>query len=198
MSSIHQDISRLKHDIVFSDTLRGHALVFRSTWGLFSPDRIDDGTRLLAEQITVQPNDAILDLGCGYGALGSALAKDAPQGTVHLVDKDFVAVEYSEKNLTANGVTNGKAYLSNGFSRIPSDVQFNLITANLSGKVGNELLSIFVHDAKEHLTTGGRFVVVTIAGLKDHIKKQFTAVFGNYRKVKQSGTYVVAEAMAGD
>ncbi|MBI3956486.1 MAG: methyltransferase [Candidatus Kerfeldbacteria bacterium] len=182
-----------KRDIEFRVTLRGHALVLHSTWGLFSPDEVDDGTRLLAEQVTMQPDDTILDLGCGYGVPGVALAKDAPQGTVHLVDKDFVAVEYTEKNLKANGITNARAYLSNGFSHVPSDVRFTLIVANLSAKVGNELLSIFVHDARGHLGPGGRFVVVTIAGLKEHIKRQFNEIFGNYRKVKQSGTYVVAE-----
>ena len=39
-----------------------------------------------------------LDLGCGYGVLGLNMAKSAPDGHTLMVDKDFVAVDYAEKN----------------------------------------------------------------------------------------------------
>ena len=47
------DIDKLKRDIVFEATLRGRRLVFHSTWGLFSPRRIDDGTWRLVENVDV-------------------------------------------------------------------------------------------------------------------------------------------------
>lgn len=37
-----------------------------------------------------------LDIGCGYGPIGLAIAASAPQGEVHMVDKDFVAVQYAK------------------------------------------------------------------------------------------------------
>jgi hypothetical protein len=37
--------------------------------------------------------------------------------------------------------------------------------------------------------------VVTVAGLKDYVKRVFRETFGNHRKVKQSGTHVVAMAI---
>src|SRR5476651_706153 len=95
-------IPELKSDIVFKTKLRSQDLVFHSTWGLFSPKAIDEGTRLLLEYIEISPNAHVLDLGCGYGPLGLTLAKLAPIGEVHLVDKDYVAIEFSSKNADLN------------------------------------------------------------------------------------------------
>lgn len=110
---------KIPREITFRETLRGTALTFRSTWGLFSPEHIDDGTRLLLENVSVQPTDTILDVGCGYGAIGLTLVRLVPCGRVHLIDKDFVAVEYAKRNARENDIANVDVYLSNGFSRIP-------------------------------------------------------------------------------
>ena len=79
----------LKQDIVFETTLREQDLCFHTTWGLFSPKTIDEGTQLLLRYLSVQDGDVTLDLGCGYGPIGLTVAKMTPHGTVHLVDKDF-------------------------------------------------------------------------------------------------------------
>jgi len=75
------DIARLKQDIVFSTELRGIPMTFHSTWGLFSPREVDEGSRLLIEQVEVRPHDDVLEIGCGYGPIGLTLAKLAPHGT---------------------------------------------------------------------------------------------------------------------
>lgn len=67
--------------------------------------------------------------------------------------------------------------------------------SNLPAKVGNELLFLILNDAKKHLKKGGKFYVVVIAGLKDYIKRNFKEVFGNYEKLKQGKTYMVAVAV---
>ena len=68
MPAEHTDA--LRRDIEFSETLRGGPLTFRTTWGLFNPKRVDDGSRLLTDCIEA-PEDAIcLDIGCGYGPIG--------------------------------------------------------------------------------------------------------------------------------
>lgn len=188
------DLNELKKDIVFDAMLRGRKMRFHSTWGLFNPTDIDEGSRLLIEEIEVKPTDAILDLGCGYGAIGIALAPEVPQGVVHMVDKDFVAVEYTRKNAAINHPGNSKVYLSNGFSHVPAGEKFDVIVSNLPAKVGKELLYIIIKEAKQHLKPDGTLYVVTISGLKEYIKRQFKDVFGNYKKVKQAKTYVVSMA----
>ena len=188
------DLEKLRQDIVFDETLRGFPLKFHSTWGVFSPREIDAGSRLLLEYVEVAADDHCLDLGCGYGPIGLTLARLAPQGHTTLVDKDFVAVEYSRKNAQLNGIANTEALLSNGFDAI-RDRRFNLIASNIPAKVGNELLTLFLHDAKEQLLPGGRLYVVAINGLRQYIARMFKEVFGNYDKLKQGKDYTIAVAV---
>jgi 16S rRNA (guanine1207-N2)-methyltransferase len=168
------------------------SLTLATTWGLFSPKSIDEGTELLARYIEVEPTDNCLDLGCGYGPLGLMLAKAAPQGITHLVDKDFVAVNYSAKNAEANSLSNATAFLSNGFDQIDSEQKYDIIVSNVPAKIGDELLTLFLHDAYSHLNPGGKLYVVTISGLKEYFKRRMSEVFGNYDKLKQSKTYTAA------
>jgi len=187
----HDDYIRsLREDIVFSATLRGQPLSFHSTWGLFSPRAIDAGTHLLLDHVEV--NDC-LDLGCGYGPIGLTLAKLAPKGRTCLVDKDFVAVEYSALNARLNGLENCEAFLSNGFSAV-GERRFDLVASNLPAKVGKELLYLYLYDAFARMKPGGRLYVVTITGLRRFIARGFEEVFGNYDKVKQGRDYTVALA----
>lgn len=190
---------QLKEDIVFDSVLRGQRLTFHSTWGLFSPRAIDNGSYLLIEHIDVRDGQDTFDLGCGYGAIGVSLAKACPGGQVHMVDTDFVAVDFARKNAEVNGLANCKAYLSNAFSAV-GNIQFDNVVANLPAKVGKELLYIILSDAKDHLRPGGQLVVVTISGLREFIKWNFKESFGNYDKVKQGREHTVARAVkeAGD
>ena len=189
------DIDRLKQDIVFQAHFRNFELTFHSTWGLFSPREVDEGSRLLIEHFKVSGEDTTVDLGCGYGAIGLAIAKQAPRGQVHLIDKDFVAVEYARKNANINALTNCQAYLSNAFREVPPQLRFNNVVANLPAKTGNQMLLVILHDAFSRLAPGGRIAVVTISGLRKWIKRNFKEVFGNYTKLKQGKAYTVAEAI---
>jgi len=189
------DIPALKQDLSFQATLCDHNLTFNTTWGIFSPRAIDSGTDLLLKYMSVGESDTILDLGCGYGPIGLTLAKCAPKGEVHMVDKDFMAVEYANKNAQLNGLSHAKAYLSNGFQHVPADVKFDTVVSNIPAKVGKEMLAIILHDAHERLNPGGQLVVVTINGLRDYMKRNFNEVFGNYKKVKQGKDYTISRAI---
>jgi 16S rRNA G1207 methylase RsmC len=188
-------IDELRQDLTFNATIHGQALAFRTTWGLFSPRAIDEGTQLLAEKLDVAPDAKCLDLGCGYGPLGLTLAKLAPRGSVQMVDKDFVAIKYASLNAELNHLPHATAYLSNGFDQVPPDARFNVIISNIPAKIGGELLSIFLNDARAHLLPGGQLYVVTISGLKDYMKRNLKEVFGNYDKLGQSKTYTAAVAV---
>lgn len=183
----------LKQDLVFESALKGQKMTFHTTWGLFSPREIDAGSQLLIENISVQSTDDILDLGCGYGPIGLTLAKLASHGKTHLIDKDFVAIEYAQKNAELNQLKNTEIYLSNGFSRVP-DSKFDLIVSNVPAKVGKELFWIFLTEAKLHLKPGGKIYIVAISGWKEFIKRNFVEVFGNCEKIVTDKTYSVWSA----
>ena len=185
--------AELKQDLEIDETLEGVPLRLRTTWGLFSPRRIDDGTRLLLRHAEIRPGDACLDLGCGYGPIGLVMARKAEPGPCTLVDTNFMAVEYARANAERNGLTNVECLLSNGFSHI-RDRRFDVVASNLPAKVGRELLYTWLLDAHEQMNPGGRLYVVTITGLRRFIEKGFREVFGNYDKLKQGRDYTVALA----
>ena len=186
-------LDKLRQDIVFEEQIRGQRLRFLSTWGLFSPRGLDEGSRLLLDHLEIRSDDHSLDLGCGYGPLGLTMARLAPQGSSVLVDKDFVAVEYSKRNARLNGIDNVEILLSNGFDQLQQR-RFDLIVSNLPAKTGKELYYLYFYDALLRLNEGGRIYVVTITGLRKFIQKAFHQVFGNHSKVKQGRTYTVAMA----
>ena len=186
-----QQVESYRQDIKFTETLCNQTLHFTSTWGIFSPREIDDGTRLLMKYIKINADDDCFDLGCGYGPIGLTLAKLAPKGQTLLVDKDFMAVEYSNKNVALNNITNAKAMLSNGFQHIDKQLAFDVIASNVPAKVGKEMMSLMLHDAHQHLKKEGRLYLVTVNGLRQYMKRNLKEIFGNYKKVKQGKSYTI-------
>lgn len=192
-----KQLDEYRQDIKFTATLTDQTLNYCSTWGIFSPREIDAGTQLLMKFIKISPTDDCFDLGCGYGPIGLSMAKLAPHGKTILVDKDFMAVEYSNKNAKLNGLSNATAILSNGFQHIDKNTQFNVIASNVPAKVGKEMMSLMLHDAYQHLKDDGKLYLVTVNGLRQYMKRNLKEIFGNYKKVKQGKAYTIHLAHKG-
>lgn len=186
-----KQLDEYRKDITFTDILCNHTLTFHSTWGIFSPREIDAGTHLLMKYIEIKPTDDCFDLGCGYGPIGLTMAKLAPQGQTLLVDKDFMAVKYSNKNAQTNKLDNAQAMLSNGFQHIDASKRFDVVASNVPAKVGKEMMSLLLHDAHKYLNKDGKLYLVTVNGLRQYMKRNLNEVFGNYKKVKQGKAYTI-------
>lgn len=191
-------LSSLREDIEFNETLCNQQLKFRSTWGIFSPRQIDDGTHLLLKYLTIKPDDDCFDLGCGYGPIGITMATLAPKGKTLMVDKDFMAIEYANKNADLNKTKNATAMLSNGFQHIDPQQRFDIIASNVPAKVGKEMMTLLLHDAKQHLKIDGEIYLVTINGLRQYMKRNLKDIFGNYKKLKQGTGYTISYARRTD
>jgi 16S rRNA (guanine1207-N2)-methyltransferase len=80
--------------------------------GVFSPGRLDPGTRLLLEEAPAPPPSGdILDLGCGYGPIACALAARAPGATVWAVDVNDRALALCAANAASAGLSNVRCVL---------------------------------------------------------------------------------------
>jgi len=187
-------LARWRQDIQFPASVRGQDFRFNTTWGIFSPEALDEGSCLLLDHIDVKNDAHCIDLGCGYGVLGMTLARLAPQGSALLVDKDFVAVDYARKNIAQNHIGNAEVLLSNGFAQVPKERRFDLAVSNLPAKVSKEQHYLWLFDTHARLNEGGAFYVVTINGLREFIARTFKEVFGNFDKVKQGKTYTISLA----
>ncbi|HXL89291.1 MAG TPA: methyltransferase [Streptosporangiaceae bacterium] len=75
--------------------------------GMFSPGRLDPGTRLLLEEAApAPPAGDLLDLGCGYGPVACVLAARSPAATVWAVDVNERALELCRRNAERAGLAN--------------------------------------------------------------------------------------------
>jgi len=175
------------------DVLRGYDLIFKTTFGLFSYQKIDNGTKLLIHSLDVANEGVYLDLGCGYGPVGIVFAKLSPKSKVYFVDRDFVAIEYTRTNCRLNDIPNSEVLLSNGFTNL-ADLEFDVIAANLPSHISNDMLEWLLRDAKEHLKVDGQLYLVTVSRLRRFIKRQLEDIFGNYGKMASNNMYTVSHA----
>jgi 16S rRNA (guanine1207-N2)-methyltransferase len=114
--------------------------------GMFSPDRIDLGTRILLETVPAPPPTGdLLDLGCGYGAIALTMAMRSPQARVFGVDVNERAVEVAGRNASAAGLDTVRFMLAD---TLDAELRFSAIWSNPPIRIGkpalHELLSTWL------------------------------------------------------
>src|SRR5512140_2398425 len=110
-------------------TIKGIDLVFETSPGVFSPESIDAGTLAMLSVAEFRPEDKVLDLGCGYGAVGLLAARLIGPETVVLIAHDEEAVALATRNAALNRVAAVKVLRSDGFRDL-SDTGFTMILCN--------------------------------------------------------------------
>jgi 16S rRNA (guanine1207-N2)-methyltransferase len=131
--------------------------------GLFSWDKVDEGTRRLVESMEISPQEHVLDLGCGYGLAGLVAADMASCGEVVLADVDCVAVDAARRTLERNHVSHAEAVLSDCGAAV-MDRAFDVVITNPPFHQGRgvsyEAARQFIHDSACVLRPGGRLYLV--------------------------------------
>jgi 16S rRNA (guanine1207-N2)-methyltransferase len=118
--------------------LPGLHLELATDSGVFSPRRLDPGTRLLLDTAPLPPpRGNLLDLGCGYGPLALVLAARSPAARVFAVDVNTRALELTQANAERAGLTNIRCATPDDPS-LPA--QFDLIWSNPPVRIGKEPL----------------------------------------------------------
>jgi 16S rRNA G1207 methylase RsmC len=118
--------------------LAGRDLDVVTAGGVFSPEHLDDGTRILLESVPAPPAAGhLLDLGAGWGPIALSLALQAPDTTVWAVDVNERALELVRRNSERHGIINVNAVLPDD---VPADVRFAAIWSNPPIRVGKQEL----------------------------------------------------------
>ncbi len=132
---------------------------------VFSTQRIDEGTQLLLSHLPVGTPTSLLDLGCGYGALGLPVAARYPRLRALLVDRDLLAVAASAHNAKALGLANVEARPSLGYRELRPDERFDWLLCNVPARIGAEAIGAFLEGGRARLHAGGELRMVAIRDL---------------------------------
>jgi len=125
--------------------------------GVFAKGGLDRGTAVLLKYLDVPGGTRnVLDLGCGWGAIGIVLGKVFDLA-VDMTDVNPRALELTRANLAANDVT-ADVFQSDGYERI--NKQYDLIVTNPPIRIGKQRLYELLDGAGDHLTEDGSLVFV--------------------------------------
>jgi 16S rRNA (guanine1207-N2)-methyltransferase len=131
--------------------------------GVFSPGRLDPGTRLLLEESPAPPASGdLLDLGCGYGPVACVLAKRSPDAIVWAVDVNERALELCARNARAAGLENVRC-VPPGDASLPA--RFAAIWSNPPVRIGKDALHALLGEWLGRLGPAGSAYLVVARNL---------------------------------
>ena len=176
-------------------TLRGEEFHFQTDAGVFSKGEVDFGSHLLIEAFEDSDLEGpILDVGCGYGPIGMAIAKTIPHKEVHMVDVNTRAIELAKKNAEKNGVANVRIYESDGLAAVEAK-GFSAILTNPPIRAGKDTIFRFYEEAFEKLESGGSlWVVIQKKQGAPSTQEKLEELFGNCRQADKKKGYFIFEA----
>jgi 16S rRNA (guanine1207-N2)-methyltransferase len=178
--------------------------------GVFSHRKIDGGARALLKAATIDPEQRVLELGCGSGVVSLAVALRAPDVHVLAVDSNPRAVECTEHGAQLNGISNldvrlstaeshtiplspcGRGARGEGGLAIPAS-DFDLVLANPPYYSNFRIAEVFAQCAARALKPAGiaLFVTKRTDWYTENLPKWFVSVstqpIGSYTIVRAQG-----------
>lgn len=171
---------------------RGYGLNFMTDAGVFSKGELDPGTRLLLDALPDMAGD-VLDVGCGWGAIGIALAKAYPACRVTMVDVNRRALNLCGENARRNGVT-VECLESDGLSAV-SGRAFDAVVTNPPIRAGKQVIYRMFADAAGQLKPGGAlYLVIRKQQGAESCVRYLKTLFAEVDKLDKSNGYWVLRA----
>jgi 16S rRNA (guanine1207-N2)-methyltransferase len=151
---------------------RGVTLQLTSGAGVFSIGALDEGSALLIDTAQWSRDARVLDLGCGWGAVGCFVSRLSPEAQVWLCDINLRATELSRENIRANGLKSAAVWCGDG-AGAARDEWFDTVLCNPPVRAGNAVIAQLFEDAHRVLKTGGVLWVVlrTAQGAKSWARR---------------------------
>ena len=184
-----------EHDFEqWSFELKGQNFQFVTDSGVFSRETVDFGSRVLIDTFNWEelPADGkILDVGCGYGPLGLAIAF-ASQRFVEMVDINSRAVELAQGNANRNGIKQVDIHQSNIYEAVHEET-YAAIVSNPPIRAGKKVVHEILTEAYPRLKSGGTLtIVIQKKQGAPSAKSKMAETFGNAEIVhKEKGYYII-------
>ncbi|MFE9450384.1 methyltransferase [Streptomyces sp. NPDC006739] len=169
--------------------------------GVFCADRLDIGTRFLLQHLPAgRGAGRVVDLGCGNGVVGTAVALADPRTEVLFVDESFQAVASAEATYKANGVPGHAEFrVGDGLAGVAAgsvDVVLNNPPFHSHQATTDATAWRMFAGARRALRPGGELWVIGNRHLGYHVKLR--RLFGNSRLVASDPKFVVLKAVRKD
>jgi 16S rRNA (guanine1207-N2)-methyltransferase len=170
---------------------------FYTSNSVFSKNGMDFGSMLLVETVIKENKEFagnLLDLGCGYGPIGIALAKFFNKSKVTMTDVNERALELCAMNVKENKVE-GRAKVINSSLFENIEGSFDMIVTNPPVRAGKNIVFSFYEGAYEHLKQYGKFYVV-IQKKQGAVssRKKINDIFGNCKIIGKKSSYFIFES----
>jgi len=180
----------------FTAEVFGNTLRFAAGDALFSPSGIDRGTQamLSACKNMLYPGCRVMDLGCGYGAVGVSVSHIVGAQNVVMADIDPVAVEFAKQNALKNGADGAKILVSDGFSSVDA-AAFDVILVNPPYQTDFAVARGFIRKGFNRLSVGGWLFMVTKR--REWYKNKIISTFGGVNIQEIDGYFVFSAQKKG-
>jgi len=151
---------------------------------------VEKGAERRIEKCLIKEGWRILDMGCGYGAIGISVAKAFPSANILMADINQRAVKLSRRNIGLNKVGNAEAVQSDLYKRIEG--KFDSIITNPPQKAGKSVCFEIIERAKDYLKKDGLLQIVARhnKGGKE-LERKMKEVFGNAEDIARKSGYRV-------
>ncbi len=169
----------------------GKLYPFTTDAGVFSKDDLDTGSRLLIESLPhLGEGQRGLDLGCGWGPVGTIWGSLCPEAQFTLTDINERAAGLAAANLIKNGVTNARAVCGDALEN--AEGLYDAIALNPPIRTGKENIYRMFRESMAKLTDeGALYIVIRVKQGADSAKKMLKKEFGSCETINRGAGFHV-------
>lgn len=144
---------------------------FTALPGMFSHDRVDEGSELLVSRMPTDFDGNAADFGAGWGYLSIMLAEKSPRtARIDLFEADWNALEFAKNNFLENNPRLTTRFFWQDLTAEPPKEKYDLIIMNppfhAAGQAAEPALGqAFIKAAAGALRSGGKLLMVANRGM---------------------------------
>jgi len=171
--------------------LRGELFKFLTASSVFSKKQVDLGTRILIEAMQLPQEGTVLDVGCGYGAIGITVAASNMRLQVVMTDVNIRAVQLAKRNIKINKISNAEVRYGYLYEPV-TESTFNCVLSNPPVSAGMETVKKIISQAPRIMASKATFQMVIRSKIGSKtLPSVFNDTFGNCAVLARKSGYRV-------